>query len=100
MLEATTFGNGLHYAIVSGPDGILFAASGADEDKMFAGLVRYIKQRCGFTLWPRDANAVITLLEAGQTSDAIDLYFDRVGERWDSEYLELVSPTVSARTPD
>jgi len=99
MLEATTLGNGLHYAIVSGPDGIQFAASGPDEDKMFAGLVRYIKQRCGFTLWPRDAKAVMTLLDAGHTSDAIDLYFDRVGERWDSEYLELVSPTASARTP-
>ena len=98
MAEATTVENALHYAIVSGPDGIHFASAGADEDKMFAGLVRYIKQRCGFTLWPRDANEVIALLDAGRTTDAIDLYFDRVGERWDREYLELVPP--SARTPD
>jgi hypothetical protein len=97
MLEATTFGNGLHYAIVSGPDGMQFAAAGADEDEMIAGLVRYIKQRCGFTLWPRDAGEVMALLDAGQTADAIDLYFDRVGDRWDSEYLELVSPAESVR---
>jgi len=93
MLEATKFEQGLHYAIVSGPDGIHFAASGPSEDKMFAGLVRYIRQRCGFTLWPRDANEVIASLDAGRTADAIALYFDRVGERWDREYLELVSPS-------
>ena len=97
MLEATTFEQGLHYAIVSGPDGIHFAASGPSEDKMFAGLVRYIRQRCGFTLWPRDANEVIASLDAGRTADAIALYFDRVGERWDREFLELVSPTASLR---
>jgi len=95
MFEANTVGHGLHYAIVSGPDGIHFAAAGADEDKMFAGLVRYIKQRCGFTLWPRDANAVISLVEAGRMADAIEMYFDRVGDRWDREYLELVPLTRS-----
>lgn len=95
MLETTTFDQGLHYAIVSGPDGIHFAAAGADEDKMFAGLVRYIRQRCGFTLWPRDARQVIALLDAGRMADAIEMYFDRVGDRWDREYLELVSPTRS-----
>ena len=97
MLEATTGGGGLHYAIVSGPDGIHFAATGVDEDKMFAGLVRYIKQRCGFTLWPRDAREVLTLLDEGQLTDAIDMYFDRVGDRWDREYLEIVPPARSAR---
>lgn len=97
MLETTTAAQGLHYAIVSGPDGMHFAASGADEDKMFACLVRYIKQRCGFTLWPRDANAVISLVEAGRMTDAIEMYFDRVGDRWDREYLELVPPTRSVR---
>ena len=66
---------------------------------MFAGLVRYIKQRCGFTLWPRDARTVISLLDAGRVTDAIEVYFDRVGERWDGEYLELVSHTP-ARRPD
>jgi hypothetical protein len=40
---------------------------------------------------------VIALLDAGQTADAIELYFDRVGDRWDREYLELVSPTESVR---
>ena len=95
MLEATTFDQRLHYAIVSGADGIHFAASGADEDKMFAGLVRYVRQRCGFTLWPHDAREVIALLDAGRMTDAIALYFDRVGDRWDREYLELVSPTKS-----
>jgi hypothetical protein len=95
MFEATTFDQRLHYAIVSGPDGIHFAASGADQNKMFAGLVRYLRQRCGFTLWPRDAREVIALLDAGRTTDAIALYFDRVGDRWDREYLELVSPTAS-----
>ena len=97
MLEGTTFEQGLHYAIVSGPDGIHFAASGPSEDKMFAGLVRYIRQRCGFTLWASDANEVIASLDAGRTADAIALYFDRVGERWDREYLELVSPAASLR---
>ncbi len=95
MLEATTFDQRLHYAIVSGADGIHFAASGADEDKMIGGLVRYLRQRCGFTLWPQDASEVIALLDAGQMTDAIALYFDRVGDRWDREYLELVSPTKS-----
>jgi len=98
MLEATTFDRGLHYAIVSGTDGIHFAASGADEDAMFAGLGRYLRQRCGFTLWPHDAREVIGLLDAGRITDAIAMYFDRVGDRWDREYLELVSPTKSLTT--
>jgi hypothetical protein len=98
MFDATGVDQGLHYAIVSGPDGIHFAASGPDENKMFAGLVRYIQQRCGFTLWPRDAGTVMTLLDAGRIADAIELYFDRVGDRWDREYLELVSPTKATPT--
>jgi len=97
MFEANTVAHGLHYAIVSGPDGIHFAAAGADEDKMFAGLVRYIKQRCGFTLWPPDAKEVTALIDGGQTAEAIELYFNRVGDRWDREYLELVSPTEATR---
>jgi hypothetical protein len=100
MFDATIVDQGLHYAIVSGLDGIHFAAAGPDEETMFAGLVRYIKQRCGFTLWPRDANKVMTLLDTGRSADAIDLYFDRVGERWDREYLELVTPTKSVRAAD
>lgn len=92
MLEPNTFDQALHYAIVSGPDGIHFAAAGPDEAKMFAGLIRYIEQRCGFTLWPRDAREVLAMLDAGRMADAIETYFDRVGDRWDREYLEIVSP--------
>jgi hypothetical protein len=100
MLETTTFDQKLHYAIVSGPDGIHFAAAGADEGTMIAGLVRYIRQRCDFTLWPRDASEVVALLDAGRWTDAIELYFDRVGDRWDREVLKLVSPTASVRAAD
>ena len=40
---------------------------------------------------------MISLVEAGRMTDAIEMYFDRVGDRWDREYLELVPPTRSVR---
>ena len=76
-------------AIVHAADGIRFVASAncpADVANQVGG---YIRARCDFALWPSVAAEVKALLDDDHPYAAIALYFDRVGERWDDERLDI-----------
>ena len=78
-------------AIVHSADGVRFVASAAGPDVLFARLAEYVRGRCDDVLWPDAARRVRTLLDGGQLPAAITLYFARTGERWDQEWLDLVT---------
>jgi hypothetical protein len=57
-------------------------------------LLRPLEREHCRLLWADDAGRVLDLLAAGEVETAVDLYFSRVGDRWDAEYLhrQVVRP--------
>lgn len=77
----------LHVAVVYAPDGIRLLTAALSEEVVAERLAAHIDAQADFLLWPADAHQVRVLLETGDTEEAIALYFGRVGERWEREYL-------------
>lgn len=73
-------------AIVHSTDGVHLVTTGP-EDAALAEVGEYVRCRAEYQLWSEDAAQLSWLLEQGRVKDAVELYFERVGERWDREYL-------------
>jgi hypothetical protein len=86
-MNAIAIGAGSRVAVVCGADGVRYTASGSDERELLSQLVQYVGERCEDVLWASDTREVRRLIAAGQDQDAIEMYFARVGERWDEEWL-------------
>jgi hypothetical protein len=78
-------------AIVHTVDGVCFVATASSPDVLFERLAVYVQRRCDDVLWADAASAVRALLEEGDVHAAVTRYFERTGERWDAERLELVT---------
>jgi hypothetical protein len=78
-------------AIVHCADGVRFVTTGVSPDAVVSRLAEYVRQRYDHVLWPDAASRVRAMLDVGNLYAAIALYFERVGERWDVERLELVT---------
>lgn len=78
-------------AIVHSNGGVSFVATACSADVLNKRLARYVLARCDDVLWPEAARRVRDLLAAGQLPEAIALYLERTGARWDRERLELVT---------
>ena len=76
-------------ATISTADGIRFVAAAYSPDDLIAQIAGYIQTRCAHALWPEDGTKVQRLLDSGRPYAAIALYFDRVGDRWDHERLDI-----------
>lgn len=76
-------------AEVRAPDGVRFSATAHCPDTLSSLIVDYIGERCDHVLWPHDAREVRALIGQNRRDAAIALYFERVGQRWDEESLEL-----------
>lgn len=78
-------------AIVHFASGVRFVAAAACPEALSVLVARYVRERCDDLLWPDAALRVHELLNQGLLPQAIALYFERTGERWDREQLECVS---------
>ncbi len=97
----TTSANAGVTAIVHFAGGVSFCASAAYPDALTRQVAQYVLGRCDDVLWPDAARQVRALLDEGSPSDAIALYFEHTGARWDRERLELVTVGNSDyRIPD
>ena len=85
LLRATTT------AIVHSDCGVRFVATAACPDALSMQLAGYVRGRCDDVLWTDAAQQVRELLDDGKLSEAIALYFERTGERWDRERLDLIT---------
>jgi hypothetical protein len=79
--------NELHVAAVYAYDGIRLLAASRCAQAVTERVAAYVAAQADVLLWPRDAQRVRTLLEVGETQEAIAVYFARVGERWEREHL-------------
>jgi hypothetical protein len=68
---------------------VTFVAATDSAPALAARIIDYVRERCDYVLWPREAAAVHASIEAGRLEEAIGLYFSSVGQRWDVERLEL-----------
>jgi hypothetical protein len=88
----------VHIGIVHGADGIHFVAAGETRDALVQRLAGYVWSRADLELYPDDARRLGRLLKAGAAEDAVRFYFDRVGRKWDREWLvEGVMPVAEHR---
>jgi hypothetical protein len=78
-------------AIVHFAGGVSFFASAACPEALAQQLALYVLQRCDHVLWPDNARQVRALLDEGSLTEAIALYFEHTGARWERERLELVT---------
>jgi hypothetical protein len=79
-------------ATIHAPDGVRFTAASATPELLIGEIAAYVVSRCDYVLWAEDACRVRAFIDAGDPDAAINLYFARVGERWDEERLELAVP--------
>ena len=79
----------VYTATVLAPDGVLFVATSDSPRALTTQVVDYIRERCDDVLWPADAAEVRSLIDNDKLEAAIATYFTCVGERWDTERLEL-----------
>jgi len=87
----TTSAKACTTAIVHVAGGVSFVASAACPDALSQLLAQYVLGRCDDVLWPNAARHVRALLDDGRLTDAIALYFEHTGARWERERLELVT---------
>ena len=78
-------------AIVHSASGLRFVATATCPDAIAGPLAGYVRERCDDVLWPDAARRVHAMLDEGSVTEAIALYFERTGGRWDREQLELVT---------
>lgn len=76
-------------AIVHTSDGVRFVATGPSRQAVAARIASYVRERCDDVLYADAASEVRTMLALGNIDAAITAYFERVGERWEDEHLEL-----------
>ena len=76
-------------AIVHTPDGVRFVATGLSREAVAARIASYVRERCNDVLSADTAGEVHMLLAVGNVDAAITAYFERVGERWEEEHLDL-----------
>jgi len=77
----------VHVAAVYALDGIRFLTAAPSAQELVERVALHVKQSADTLLSPEDAAHVLCLLEEGKQHAAVDLYFARVGLRWEREVL-------------
>lgn len=79
----------LHIAVVSTADGVQEVIVSQNASRMWSRLAEYLRENASTKLLPEDACVVQDNLKRGRMEAAAELYFRRVGLRWDRERLHL-----------
>lgn len=87
---ATAADDMLHVAVVHGPGRVHFVAAARTRGAMMARLGEYVAAQAAVQLYGEDARTVLGLMAAGSAEAGVRHYFQRVGRRWDVEWLNEV----------
>jgi hypothetical protein len=87
VLKPAPHAGTLYVAIVHSSDGVRFCTAGVSRVELVRRLAEYVRRRSGHTLWANDARHVRSLLARRELEAAVEVYFGRVGDRWDGEWL-------------
>lgn len=81
----------IHVAVVVSGDGVVFGASTHSRRTLIEELSAFVRRSADVQLWPESAQCVHSLLDSRELERAVELYFARVGERWDEQRLVVTS---------
>lgn len=87
-------------ATVHAADGVQFAAVADCREGLVHRVAQHVRRNFATQLWPADAERVRVHLDEGALEAAVTLYFERVGERWDEEWLVTTSVPGVELVPD
>lgn len=91
-------GTMMHVGIVHGASGIHFVAAADTQAALMREVAGYVRRQALVQLYPQETAAVEQLLERCEEEAAVRFYFERVGARWDREWLtEDVVPIARTR---
>lgn len=77
----------LHVGVVHGMGAVHFVAAADTRAELVREVAGYVRAQAEHQLYPEDAAVVAALFERADEEAAVRYYFDRVGERWDREWL-------------
>jgi hypothetical protein len=86
----------LHVAVVHGAQRIHFVAVAEGRAAVLRRIADYVRRQADTQLYPEDSRVLARLLAHEQVEPAIRFYFDRVGHRWDREWLDERAVAVTA----
>jgi len=87
----------LYVAVVHAADGVRFTAMAESRHELVHRIADYVRQWGGYLLRPDHARHLRGLLARGEWEAAVELYFGRVGKRWDKEWLVTVIAATDGR---
>lgn len=79
----------VHVAAVYAADGVRFLAGAHTADALMQRLGEYVVRHAERMLYEEDARRVHRMLAEGRAADAVAYYFERVGRRWEREFLRV-----------
>jgi hypothetical protein len=82
--------------IVHGERCVHFVAVAETRAALHGRIAEYIRSHADTQLYAEDARIVSQLLERAEVQRAIRYYFDRVGDRWDREWLNEATVDMAA----
>jgi hypothetical protein len=77
----------VHVAAVIGGGEVRFLTAAPTRASLMELLAGYVLQHADGMLRPDAVLELRRLISAGRTAEAVRFYFERVGERWEKEYL-------------
>lgn len=77
-------------AVVHAVDGVRFVTTASNRSTLFEHLSDYVLANAEYRLWPADSIAVVDMFRLGELEAAVECYFNRVGSRWDAEWLVCI----------
>jgi hypothetical protein len=85
----------LYVGIIHGVRSIHFVAAAENQPGMLGRIAEYVRAQADVQLYGSDARLLDALLQGEGVESAIRFYFERVGEKWDRQWLEVVRVPVA-----
>jgi hypothetical protein len=73
--------------VIHTTDAIRRIIAARSEEELSRQLASYVRTAAAERLWPKDAEQVEQAMVRGDVEFGVATYFERVGDRWDPEWL-------------
>lgn len=84
----------VHLAVIHGPDEIYDLVAARNREAMVARLAERLQEDADLQLFRPDADRFRALIEEGRHEEAVEMYFARVGRKWDPVRLRVEAVAV------
>lgn len=81
-------GTRMHVAVVHGTGGVHYVAAAQTRAALVRQVAGYVRDQADLQLYARDVAILTDMLQRQDEEGAVRFYFQRVGQRWDREWLK------------